>query len=145
MLAKVPSKRSLQKCSSALLMAFMMLITSWTVVVPHPLDNAVNPSTVQTFLPQGNATNVSLSQNNSLSIPYNETFTGGNLSVSPEWTAYSDTSHSFGIDSGRGWLGTHNGTQGIGRGGQLSLASQQSIASLTDFENLVETLSLIHI
>ncbi len=116
-----------------------MLITSWTGAVPHPLNEPVKPATVQTFLPQGNATNVSLSQNNALSIPYNETFTGGNLSVSPEWLPYSDLSHSFGIESGNGWLGTHNGTQGIGRGGQLSLASQQSIASLTDFETLVET------
>lgn len=116
-----------------------MLVTSWTAILSHPLQEDFEPASAQTFLPQGNATNVSLTQNNTLSIPYNETFTGGNLSVTPEWLAYEDTTHSFGMDSGNGWPGTHNGTQGIGRGGQLSLASQQSIASLTDFENLVET------
>ena len=120
-------------------MAFMMVITSWTALVSHPLEDEQKPSSVQTYLPQGNVTGVSLTQNNALTLPYNETFLSGNLSVTPEWLDDKDSSTSFGIDSGNSWSGTHNGTQGIGRGGQLSLASQQSIATLTDFETLVET------
>ena len=139
MLAKVPSKRLLQKRSSAFLMALMMVVTSWTAAVSYPLEEEQKPSMAQTYLPQVNATGVSLTQNNALSVPYNETFLGGNLSITPEWLENEDSSSSFGIDSGNGWSGTHNGTQGIGRGGQLSLASQQSIATLTNFESLVET------
>ena len=116
-----------------------MVVTSWTAAVSYPLQEEQNPSMAQTYLPQVNATGVSLTQNNALSVPYNETFLGGNLSITPEWLENEDSSSSFGIDSGNGWSGTHNGTQGIGRGGQLSLASQQSIATLTNFESLVET------
>ncbi len=66
-------------------MALMMVVTSWTAAVSYPLQEEQNPSMAQTYLPQVNATGVSLTQNNALSVPYNETFLGGNLSITPEW------------------------------------------------------------
>ena len=56
------------------------------------------------------------------------------------WSEAPDTSARFGIDANTGWNGTHQGTQGIGHGGQLSLATKSTLATLTDFETLIETL-----
>ena len=62
------------------------------------------------------------------------------MELTPMWRDDGDGSHRFGIDSGAGWNGVHNQTQGIGHGGQLSLAPLSTLATLADFETLVETL-----
>ena len=62
------------------------------------------------------------------------------MELTPMWRDDGDGSHRFGIDSGAGWNGVHNQTQGIGHGGQLSLAPLSTMATLADFETLVETI-----
>lgn len=92
------------------------------------------------YTPGANATGVNLTSTGVLSIPANETFLDGTLEITPTWTDAGLTGNRFGIDLNAGWSGTHNGTQGIGHGGQLSLATSSTLATLTDFETLVETL-----
>jgi len=119
------------------LLMFLMLATP----LVQPLENNVpTPSHATFFTPTLNATSVNTTNNGMLNIPANETFSGGRLDITPMWTDTGLTGHRFGIDLNAGWSGQHNGTLGIGHGGQLSLSPVSTVASLTDFETLVETL-----
>ncbi|RJU96597.1 MAG: hypothetical protein DWC10_06295 [Candidatus Poseidoniales archaeon] len=110
-----------------------------SAIQPEELvETSVHPSTF--FTPAVNATSVNLTSTNMLSIPANETFLDGTLDITPTWMEAGLTGHRFGVDLQSGWSGDHNNTQGIGHGGQLSLAPSSTLATLTDFETLVETL-----
>lgn len=113
-----------------------------------PVLSMVEPATFHSpyvkqaifYTPNANATSVNLTSTGVLNIPANETFVDGTLDITPTWSSAGLTGHRFGIDLNAGWNGTHNSTQGIGHGGQLSLATSSTLATLTDFETLVETL-----
>ena len=128
--------RSLFAVGLCLLMLFM---TGSPMVEPTSFSaSVVQPASF--FTPSQNATGVNLTSNGMLSVPANETFLEGRLDLTPTWVDAGQTGHRFGIDTNAGWNGTHNGTQGLGHGGQLSLAPESTLATLTDFETLVETL-----
>lgn len=128
------------KRRSAFGLCLLMFLMSMSPIV-QPLESTPsNPSHATFFTPTLNATNVNTSTTGMLSISANETFSGGRLDVTPTWTDTGLTGHRFGIDQNAGWNGQHNGTLGIGHGGQLSLAPVSTLATLTDFETLVETL-----
>ena len=129
-----------KRAGVALGMCLLFLLTPLLSMV-EPV--AFSPSQVKPsvfYTPGANATGVNLTSTGVLSIPANETFVDGTLEVTPTWTDAGMTGTRFGIDLNAGWNGTHNGTQGIGHGGQLSLATSSTLATLTDFETLVETL-----
>lgn len=124
----------------ALGMSLLMLLVL-AVPMASPLNERAPDVSYSTFYtPQGNSVGVNTTSTGVLSVPYNQTFSGGQLDVTPMWAEAEDTSARFGIDANTGWNGTHQGTQGIGHGGQLSLATQSTLATLTDFETLIETL-----
>ena len=126
---------------SALTLCFLMLFVSASpMVAPAPKFSISAASHSTYYTPQANETGLNLTSTGVLNIPYNQTFTGGQLSITPMWTEAPDTSARFGIDANTGWSGTHDGTQGLGHGGQLSLATESTLATLTDFETLIETL-----
>ncbi|MBL6733523.1 MAG: hypothetical protein ISP84_03140, partial [Candidatus Poseidonia sp.] len=140
------SRRSVRRPSNgnggkAVALCFIMVfMTALPLVQPPSLSAPVAAQPASFFTPGQNATGVNLTSNGMLSIPANETFLEGRLDLTPTWTDTGPTGHRFGIDTKAGWIGTHNGTQGLGHGGQLSLAPQSTLATLTDFETLVETL-----
>ena len=121
-------------------MTVLMLLVLMQPVV-EPLESLnVTPARSTYYTPQAGEAGVNTTSTGVLSIPYNRTFSGGQIDVTPMWTEAPDTSARFGIDANTGWNGTHQGTQGIGHGGQLSLATKSTLATLTDFETLIETL-----
>ncbi|MGB0377522.1 MAG: hypothetical protein ACPGGE_01780, partial [Poseidonia sp.] len=127
-------------CAAAIVMTGLMLL-----VLAQPMVGPLGPSSTDVarstyYTPQAGEEGVNTTSTGVLSIPYNRTFSGGQIDVTPMWSEASDTSARFGIDANAGWNGTHQGTQGIGHGGQLSLATQSTLATLTDFETLIETL-----
>ena len=124
----------------AVALCALMLLHLATPVVPPFSPTPPTPSNATYYTPVGNATNVNLTANGALSIPANMTFTGGELDISSMWTPSQPTTSRFGIDGNYGWQGAHNGTYGLGHGGQLSLAPSSTLGAITDFETLVETL-----
>ncbi|MAH41118.1 MAG: hypothetical protein CMO41_02585 [Verrucomicrobiales bacterium] len=127
-------------CAAAIAMTGLMLL-----VLAQPMVGSLGPFSTDVarstyYTPQAGEEGVNTTSTGVLSIPYNRTFSGGQIDVTPMWSEAPDTSARFGIDANAGWNGTHQGTQGIGHGGQLSLATQSTLATLTDFETLIETL-----
>ena len=122
-------------------MCLLMVLVSLSFMVP-PASNTVRepPSLSTYYTPQPNELGLNLTSTGVLNVPYNHTFSGGSLSITPMWSEADDTASRFGLDANTGWAGTHSGTQGIGNGGQLSLATDATLATLTDFETLIETL-----
>ena len=127
-------------CATALgMVALMLLVVAVPLVKPLEIaPSAVARSTYYT--PTNGEEGVNATSTGVLSIPYNRTFSGGQADITPMWAEAADTAARFGVDTNAGWNGTHQGTQGLGHGGQLSLATQSTLATLTDFETLIETL-----
>ena len=105
----------------------MVLVLMQPVVGPLESPNAT-PARSTYYTPQAGEAGVNTTSTGVLSIPYNRTFSGGQIDVTPMWSEAPDTSARFGIDANTGWNGTHQGTQGIGHGGQLSLATKSTLA-----------------
>ena len=132
--------RARSSCVAAIVMTGLMLL-----VLVQPMMGPLDPSSTEAarskyYTPQAGEEGINSTSTGVLSIPYNRTFSGGQIDVTPMWSEAPDTSARFGIDANAGWNGTHQGTQGVGHGGQLSLATQSTLATLTDFETLIETL-----
>ena len=118
----------------------MVLVALSGMVPPAVGPSMEAPARSTYYTPQPNELGLNLTSTGVLSVPYNHTFSGGSLSITPMWSEAPDTTSRFGLDANTGWAGTHSGTQGIGHGGQLSLATDATLATLTDFETLIETL-----
>ena len=132
---------SAHKPAVAVGFCLLMVLVSLSSMVPPAGPSAQDsPARATYYTPQQNELGLNLTSTGVLSVPYNHTFSGGSLSVTPMWAEAPDTATRFGIDANTGWSGTHDDTQGIGHGGQLSLATESTLASLTDFETLIETL-----
>jgi len=123
----------------ALFMCLMMVMVPATPFLSNEHQPLPSQATTRIFAPTVNQTGVNITDSGMLSIPYNRSFTEGGLDISPRWSTSPDASSHFGMDSNSGWNGQHNGTQGIGHGGQLSLATPSSLITRTDFETLVQT------
>ena len=68
-------------------------------------------------------------------VPANHTITGGSLGIQTEWTPVADIGSYYGTGYDRGWLnGTFDNTSSLAHGGKLSLSTDTSLGSLTDFE-----------
>lgn len=132
--------RSSARSLTAVGLCFLMCMVVFSPMVPPVFEPDTSPQRATYYIPSGTETGVNTTNTNVLSIPYNQTFSGGQLDVTPMWSGAADTSSRFGIDGRKGWNGSHQGTQGIGHGGQLSLATQSTVGTLTDFETLIATL-----
>jgi hypothetical protein len=129
-----------QHGGSAIGLCLLLMVVSFLPAINLPASlPSFKPANSTYFPPSPNATGVNLTSTGMLSVPANQTFLDGVLEVTPIWADSSLTGHRFGVDFTAGWNGNHNGTQGIGHGGQLSLATQSTLATLTDFETLIET------
>ena len=140
MTASKGKARVRSSCAAAIGMAAVMLLVLMQPMVGSLAPSAAEPVRSTYYIPQAGEAGLNTTGTGVLSIPYNRTFSGGQIDVTPMWSEASDASARFGIDADAGWNGTHQGTQGVGHGGQLSLATESTLASLTDFETLIETL-----
>tara|TARA_B100001741_G_scaffold33348_2_gene23863 strand:- start:23749 stop:30069 length:6321 start_codon:yes stop_codon:yes gene_type:complete len=72
----------------------------------------------------------------SIQVPANHTITSGFMSIEPIWETVEENGTYFGADLSNAWAnGTHNLTSSLAHGGQLSLATDSSVGTLTDFES----------
>ena len=100
-------------CVAAIAMTGLMLL-----VLAQPMVGSLGPSPIDAsrstyYTPQNGEVGVNTTSTKVLSVPYNRTFSGGQIDVTPMWSEAPDTSARFGIDANAGWNGTHQGTQGI--------------------------------
>ena len=87
-----------------------------------------------TFQPATNETTVDANIT-SIQVPANHTITSGFVSIEPVWETVEENGTYFGSGLPNAWAnGTHNLTSSLAHGGQLSLATDSSVGSLTDFE-----------
>ncbi|MFL2950134.1 MAG: hypothetical protein ACJZ40_07100 [Candidatus Poseidoniaceae archaeon] len=93
------------------------------------------------FFPAQNTTSVLSSIDDALVFDANRTLTGGRLTVEPLWSSSDANGTNYGVSSTNQWNGTHLNTNGIGHGGQLTLATEASLGTITDFESTVRTAS----
>ena len=89
------------------------------------------------FHPGQNQSSVNTSVSSTIIVPSNQTFLGGSLQVEPLWNTSSSNGTQFGVGASNQWNGTHQLTNGIGHGGKLTLATNSSLGSITDFESSV--------
>lgn len=107
----------------------------WAAVEDHQSTGVID------FIPQANTTFVEAELEDGLVFDANRTFTDASLSLAPIWGSSSSNGTNFGIHSSNQWNGTHDQTNGIGHGGELTLATQDSLGSISDFETTVKTAS----
>jgi hypothetical protein len=93
------------------------------------------------FFPSENTTFVDAEISDALVIDANRTFTDAQLSVQPIWGSSATNGTNFGVYSTNQWNGTHDQTNGIGHGGHLTLATEASLGTVSDFETTVRTAS----
>ena len=87
-----------------------------------------------TFQPATNETAIDANIS-SIQVPANHTITSGFVSIEPVWETVEENGTYFGSGLPNAWAnGTHNLTSSLAHGGQLSLATDSSVGSLTDFE-----------
>ena len=94
---------SRQGSLSALTLCFLMLFVSASpMVAPAPKFSISATSHSTYYTPQANETGLNLTSTGVLNIPYNQTFTGGQLSITPMWTEAPDTSAGLALMPIRG-------------------------------------------
>ena len=61
--------------------------------------------------------------------------------MQPIWASSATNGTNFGVHSTNQWNGTHDQTNGIGHGGHLTLATEASLGTVSNFETTVRTAS----
>ena len=144
--------------NTALFIVFILLITAYTPIIGTSQPDTilekssyygagdVSKSTSiehwsgpDSFYPNSNQTGVSQTLNSSINIPYNQSVSTAEISIQPLFTSTNGNGTMFGPQSANNWNGTHNDTNGIGHTGMLTLATNSSLGTLTDFEQNVYT------
>lgn len=123
----------------AALLVFVMLVPLLSPVVSGsmgPVRTVSSPAI--TVTPLGGGGGVSAGNVTSVLVLDNHTVTGGSLNLGTVWTALGDNGSQYAHDHGAGFsTGTHDRTNGLLRGGRLSLASPAADEDIEDFENPV--------
>ena len=122
---KQPSKH----VSAVLLVLLLVLVGPSTYVQSRTVE--YGPVTFQPLL---NETSVDANIS-SIQVPANHTITNGHMTLEPVWKTVEENGTYFGINLPNAWAnGTFDTTSALAHGGQLSLATDSSVGSLTDFE-----------
>ena len=108
---------------------------AWALIEEDQSTGAVE------FIPDENTTFVDAEISDALVIDSNRTFTDAQLSVQPIWASSATNGTNFGVHSTNQWNGTHDQTNGIGHGGHLTLATEASLGTVSNFETTVRTAS----
>ena len=142
-------------CKTAILIVIILVITTYSPIIDNSQisqnlqhiansagessDSVEHWSGPDTFHPLANQSAINQTLNSSIQIPYNQTVSDAKISIQPLLTSTNSNGTLFGPDSANSWNGTHNDTNGIGHNGMLTLATNSSLGTLTDFENNVIT------
>ncbi|MGB0781396.1 MAG: hypothetical protein ACPGQN_06395, partial [Candidatus Poseidoniaceae archaeon] len=119
-----------KKHVSAVLLVLLLVLVGPSTYVQ---SRTVNYGPV-TFQPGTNETMVD-DNITSIQVPANHTITSGHLSIEPVWETIDENGTYFGTGLSNAWSnGTHDRTSSIAHGGKLSLSTDSSVGSLTDFE-----------
>ena len=119
-----------KKHVSAVLLVLLLVLVGPSTYVQ---SRTVNYGPV-TFQPGTNETMVD-DNITSIQVPANHTITSGHLSIEPVWKTIDGNGTYFGAGLSNAWSnGTHDRTSSIAHGGKLSLSTDSSVGSLTDFE-----------
>ena len=117
---------------AVLLVALMVLVGPSTLVKGAP---TITSSGEITLTPTPGNESVLTNISSIVQVPANHTITGGYLGIQTEWTPVADIGSYYGTGYDRGWLnGTFDNTSSLAHGGKLSLSTDTSLGSLTDFE-----------
>ena len=117
---------------AVLLVALMVLVGPSTLVKGAP---TITSSGGITLTPTPGNESVLTNIPSIVQVPANHTITGGYLGIQTEWTPVADIGSYYGTGYDRGWLnGTFDNTSSLAHGGKLSLSTDTSLGSLTDFE-----------
>ena len=117
---------------AVLLVALMVLVGPSTLVKGAP---TITSSGGITLTPTPGNESVLANISSIVQVPANHSITEGALLVQTEWTPVADGGSYYGTGSERGWLnGTFDNTSSLAHGGKLSLSTDTSLGSLTDFE-----------
>ena len=117
---------------AVLLVALMVLVGPSTLVKGAP---TITSSGGITLTPTPGNESVLTNISSIVQVPANHTITGGYLGIQTEWTPVADGGSYYGTGYDRGWLnGTFDNTSSLAHGGKLSLSTDTSLGSLTDFE-----------
>ncbi|MGB2340317.1 MAG: hypothetical protein ACPH9K_04880 [Candidatus Poseidoniaceae archaeon] len=115
--------------SAVLLVLLLVLVGPSTYVQSRTVSYGPG-----TFQPVQNETFVDTNIS-SIQVPANHTIIDGHITVEPVWESIDENGTYFGTTLPNAWAnGTHNQTSSLAHGGQLSLATDSSVGSLTDFE-----------
>ena len=145
------------QCNSALFIVLILLITAYTPLIGNSQPDemlekaftevgfaAKSPSIEHwsgpdSFYPNSTQTGVDQTLNSSINIPYNQSVSTAEISLQPLFSSTNNNGTMYGPQSANNWNGTHNGTNGIGHTGMLTLATNSSLGTLADFEQNVYT------
>ena len=146
-----PNKREIAKANTpvrvSLALVALMLATGLSPLVVNAerpewaIEGQDHGTGATDYMPPLNASSVNTSVSGALVVDANRTFTDGSLVVEPIWTSNASNGSNLGVHSLAQWNGTHVDTNGIGHGGQLTLATDASLGTITDFESTVRTAS----
>ena len=133
----------LRSSRTALLLVFLMLSGTLGAATDASFSSTLLPEPDQDttgdlyFHPGPNQSSVNTSLSSTIVVPSNQTFLNGILDVEPLWNVSSNNGTQFGVAASSQWNGTHQSTNGIGHGGKLTLATNSSLGTITDFESSV--------
>ena len=146
-----PNKREIAKANTpirvSLALVVLMLATGLSPLVVNAerpewaIEERNHGTGAVDYMPTLNASSVNSSVSGALVVDANRTFTDGSLVVEPIWASNASNGSNLGIHSLTQWNGTHIDTNGIGHGGKLTLATDASLGTITDFESTVRTAS----
>ena len=128
---------------TALVLVFLMVSGTFSAANDSSFSSSLLPEAEQDttgdlfFHPAINQSSVNSSLSSTILVPSNQTFLSGTLDVEPLWNVSEGNGSQFGVSAAHQWNGTHQLTNGIGHGGKLTLATNSSLGSITDFESSV--------
>jgi len=136
----LPRRKS---AGTALFLMFLMLSSVFSAANDSDFGASLLPepdydSTGELFFhPAPNQTSVNSSLSSLIQVPSNHTFMDGSIEIEPLWNRSASNGTHYGVGALNQWNGTHSMTNGIGHGGQLTLATNSSLGTITDFESTV--------
>ncbi len=135
--------RPFSSSSTAIFLVMLMLCSTITTASDTSFSESLLPEPQleitgeKIFHPGPNQTNINSTLPTLIQVPTNKTFLDGTIEVEPIWNTSSSNGTHFGIDTSNQWNGTHISSNGIGHGGRLTLATNSSLGTITDFESTV--------
>ena len=96
-LAQTPVRSHRRGVAAVGLSVLMLLVLASPMVQPSTLSSETAARSTY-YTPQGQAQGVNTTSTGVLTVPYNRTFSGGQIDITPMWSDAPDTAARFGLD-----------------------------------------------